>query len=368
MPFPQSAQLAAGGNPSLRSFVEVFPTPDGDLYLLSPLLEEGLAVAAPDDSTRQLLTSLDGTRTVDKLVSTPSKRSRDEVVEALDRLRGAGLLASTPARPSRLLTAEAGERYSRQLVYFSDFAPDAEVLQRRLSTARVVIIGLGGLGSWTLAGLACTGIGSVVAYDDDDVELSNLNRQVIYRRADVGRPKVEAAREFVSSFDPSLQFEAHRERIDNAEAARRAVDGADLVITTGDWPAYDLVRWVNRACVGAGVAHIGASQIPPMIRVGPMYIPASRGCHECAEWAARAAFPYYDQLEEFRKADQRPAATLGPASGLIGNLLANEAMHYLAGLCAPATSGKSLTMNLQTLETTLEVAPVDADCPVCAAP
>src|SRR5437867_3100693 len=100
--------------------------------------------------------------------------------------------------PAGGLTPEEVQRYSRHLII-----PEIGALgQRRLKNARVLVIGAGGLGSPALLYLAAAGVGTLGIIDDDDVELSNLQRQVIHGVADVGRPKIESARDAIAALNP----------------------------------------------------------------------------------------------------------------------------------------------------------------------
>jgi bacteriocin biosynthesis cyclodehydratase domain-containing protein len=229
----------------------------------------------------------------------------------------------------------------------------------------VTILGVGGLGSWTLCGLACAGVGRLRIVDDDAISLSNLNRQLLYRRTDVGQSKVEVAARAVAAFDPSIAIEPVAARIGDVEDAARAIDGADVVVVTADWPIYDLPQWVNRACCVAGVPWIAAGQVPPLVRVGPLHIPGRSACLECQERAARRAYPLYDELASWRQTHPAVATTLGWASGLVGSLLAGEVVHLLTG-AEPATLGAAVTLDLRTLTVVREVVRRDPACPLCA--
>ena len=120
-----------------------------------------------------------------------------------------------------------------------------------------------------------------------------------------------------------------------------ALPAPDLVIATADWPPHDLPRWVNRACIAAGAPWIGAGQFPPRLRVGPMVIPGRSPCLECQESAIRREHPLYDELAAWRAKGETPDASVGPVSGVIGSLLASEAMHLLIGAFEPATVGRT---------------------------
>jgi molybdopterin/thiamine biosynthesis adenylyltransferase len=287
-------------------------------------------------------------------------------MEALGALASHRLLQeAAPSSRTSALSAEERARYDRQLPYLAGAGRDGETTQLRLRDARVTILGIGGLGSWALCGLACAGVGRVRIFDHDTIELSNLNRQLLYGYDDVGRRKVDVAAEAIAAFNPSIVVEPVAQRVSGPGDAARAIDGADLVVATADWPMYDLSRWVNRACVAAGVPWIGAGQVAPLVRIGPMHVPGLTGCMECQERAARSTYPLYDELAEWRQAHPTVATTLGWASGVIGSLLAGEIVHQLTGVSEPATTGTAITIDLRTLEATRERIERDPDCPVC---
>jgi bacteriocin biosynthesis cyclodehydratase domain-containing protein len=270
--------------------------------------------------------------------------------------------------PLGAIGSEEVARYGRQLLYFAGAMPlvHPEEVQARLKRARVVVLGCGGLGSWTLCGLACAGVGTLVLVDHDRVELSNLNRQLLFRFADIGHRKALAAAQALTAFNPALTAQPVPRRVESAADVAELIDGADLLIETADWPPYDLPHWVNEACTLARVPHISAGQVPPTVRIGPLYVPGRTACHACQETATREEFPLAEELDAFRRTRAVPiAATLGPASGLIGSVLSMEALHWLTGLAEPATLGTSLAIDIQTLEVRREAIARRPDCPVC---
>src|SRR5687767_13530306 len=122
------------------------------------------------------------------------------------------------------LTPEEIDRYARHLVLRDVGGPG----QQKLKSARVLVIGAGGLGAPLIQYLAAAGIGTIGIVDDDEVSLSNLQRQVIHGTPDVGRPKVESAAEAVARINPHVTVEAHAARL-AAEGARSLVRAYDLV-------------------------------------------------------------------------------------------------------------------------------------------
>ncbi len=138
------------------------------------------------------------------------------------------------------------ERFARHIV-LPELGGAGQVA---LSEAHVVLIGCGGIGSPALQYLAGAGVGRLTLVDDDVVDVTNLQRQTIFREGDIGRPKAELAAEWVGRFDGVLEVRAHVGRIGGANAARILKD-ADLVLDGCDNFATRLV--VSDACVAAGV-------------------------------------------------------------------------------------------------------------------
>jgi sulfur-carrier protein adenylyltransferase/sulfurtransferase len=131
--------------------------------------------------------------------------------------------------PASGLSPEEVERYSRHLII-----PEIGALgQRRLKNARVLVIGAGGLGSPALLYLAAAGVGTIGIIDDDDVDLSNLQRQIIHGVADVGRPKIESARDAIVALNPLVEVRLHDVRLD-ASNALDLFAGYDLILDGAD--------------------------------------------------------------------------------------------------------------------------------------
>jgi bacteriocin biosynthesis cyclodehydratase domain-containing protein len=364
-PRPASAPARdddAGLVHALRASVEVLAAPDGRVYLLRPCASD-LVLPEPDATDRALLGALGEPATVDALAEAvgADPAAVEQRLAALDRHQ---LLTSWPA-DTPPLDEDAAQRFDRQLPYLAHFGAPAD-LQRRLRDATVAIVGCGGLGTWALGGLACAGIGHFVLVDDDVVERSNLNRQVLYVDADVGRPKVDCAAEWVRRFAPRTDVTARWQRIRTVADVRPLAEQADVLVLLADWPPYELERWVNEACVAAGTPFISCGQAPPLMKVGPLYAPGRSACFACEETQLRAEAPLYDAVVAMRQ--QRTGVTdmtLGPPAGVVGTLISLEVMHVLLGRAA-ATEGRALLIDLQTLEISWEPIARDPACCVCA--
>jgi bacteriocin biosynthesis cyclodehydratase domain-containing protein len=338
----------------LKPSVEPFPASTGDIYLLR-------GDGGGDVVLRQATPFVHAL--VGALAAGQPLADDAEVRDAIHSLEAAGVIADSS--PADGLSPADALRYDRQLHYFADQAtPDrgAHDMQAALADATVAVLGAGGLGTWTMAGLACAGVGRIVVADDDTIELSNLNRQVLYRTADVGRPKVEVAQDALSGLNPGTTVDALRCRVGGAADVHAIARDADFVVETADTPPHAIGRWVNEACLELGVPHVSAGQFPPRIRVGPTFVPGRTGCLACQERRIRREFELYDELVAHRQRVTPVAATLGAASGLIGSLLAMEVIHWITGICEPATLGRGLVFDLRDFSTHWETVPPDPDC------
>jgi molybdopterin-synthase adenylyltransferase len=349
--------------PRLKRTIERIDAPDGDLVLMRPSAQD--IRIAPTDEERRMLQALDGESTREELERRFGAGPVDDVIGPLQELD-----ALEDAEDDELVPAAERERFDRQLRYFSDLTHHGGVTpsacQARLRAASVVVLGVGGLGGRVALELACCGVGQLTLIDGDRVERSNLNRQIQYVEADVGRLKVEATAERIRAFNSAIEVRPTAQRIEEPAQLAELIDGADLAIDAADWPAHEIERWCNSACFAAGVPYVTMSHYPPVARAGPLYVPGRTGCYACQEIAYRREYPLYDVAIEQRRARPSPAATFGPACGLVGGLVGAEAVHFLTELTPPSMLGAGYLYDLRTMEVErFEVVP-EPECPICA--
>lgn len=350
--------------PRIKRTTEEIETPNGDIYLLRPSAENDIRIEKPDAEERRLLAAVNGERTLEQLRQEFGAKEVDELIAALQELE----VVEDAADDERIDGAEMA-RFDRQLRYFSDIGsthtPTPSECQERLREAKVAVLGVGGLGGWSALALACIGIGEMWLIDGDRVEISNLNRQVLYSEADIGLLKVECAASRLRAFNSGVKITTEARRLESETEIAEFIAGSDVVIDAADWPAHDIERWCNSACYEAGIPFITMSHFPPVARVGPLYVPGKTGCYVCQEIGYRREYPLFDVAVEQRRAQPSPAATLGPACGLIGGQVAMETMHLLTGLARPATQGVAYIYDLRTMEVKQELVRPEPECPVC---
>ncbi|HMX53240.1 molybdopterin-synthase adenylyltransferase MoeB [Plasticicumulans sp.] len=238
-------------------------------------------------------------------------------------------------------------RYSRQIML-----PEIDIEgQERLRAATALVIGLGGLGSPVAMYLGAAGVGRLLLVDFDHVDTSNLQRQIAHAEADIGRPKVESARDRVRALNPLVAIETIAEALDD-EALAAAVARADVVLDCTDNLTTRLA--INAACVAAGRPLVTGAAIrmegqamvvDPRVPEAPCYRCLYRSAEEPAESCTQSG-------------------VLAPVVGIIGSLQAVEAIKVLTGAGEPLT-GRLLLMDARTMEFHEVRVPKYAGCPVC---
>ena len=226
--------------------------------------------------------------------------------------------------------------------------------QQRLLDGHALVIGAGGLGSPAALYLAAGGVGRLTIVDDDDVDLTNLQRQIMHTTERVGQPKVESARVALSQINPEVEVVALRERV-QGERLLDLVRGADVVLDCSD--NFATRHAVNRACVAAGVPLVAGAAIrfDGQIAVFDSRDPACP-CYACL-------FPEDSRFEEVA------CSTMGvfaPLVGIIGAMQAAESLKLLAHAGRPL-AGRLLMLDGRAMEWTEIRTARDPGCPVCAA-
>ena len=252
--------------------------------------------------------------------------------------------------PVAALEADEVRRYARHLLL-----PDFGSLgQRRLANARVLCVGAGGLGSPVLLYLAAAGVGTLGVIDADVVEESNLHRQVLHGEADLGRPKVDSARDTLNDINPMVDVVVHYERLDSTNAMGLFTE-YDLVVDGSDNFATRYL--VNDAAVLSGIPCVWGS-ILRFDGQASVFWPAAPGRGPCY----RCVYPEPPPPELAPSCAE--AGVLGVLPGLIGSIQATEAIKLITGIGEPLV-GRVLIYD--ALAMTMRQLPVqrDPDCAVC---
>jgi molybdopterin-synthase adenylyltransferase len=241
-----------------------------------------------------------------------------------------------------MLSNQDMQRYDRQMM-IKDFGSSG---QEKLKNARVFIAGAGGLGSAVAYYLAAAGIGGLRIVDQDKVELSNLNRQILHWETDIGRPKVASAQEKLSKLNQSIVVEIHQEEI-NEKTLPELTQGCQLIVDGLD--NFQTRYLINQQIFNRNIPFIygGILGLMGMVTV---ILPGQTPCLKCL-------FPQAPPPQKF--------PVLGTTPGIIGLIEANEAIKYLVGF-GKLLTGRLLVYNGLDMHFSEIQIERNSECSVCA--
>ena len=238
-------------------------------------------------------------------------------------------------------------RYARQI----RLSQVGEEGQQKLLDSTVLVIGMGGLGSPAAMYLAAAGIGRLIISDFDQVEDSNLQRQIIHRTKDIGELKAFSAKRTIAEINPDCVVDALDWQLDDSEL-QEYVGKSDIVLDcTDNFPTRFAI---NRACVKVGVPLVSGAAIRMEGQIAT-YIPGSEGpCYQCL---------YKEQYENTETCAME--GVLSPVVGVIGTLQALQAILVLIGK-PENVNGKLMLFDGLSMEWQTVRIPKNPKCPVCA--
>ncbi len=239
-------------------------------------------------------------------------------------------------------------RYSRQLL-LEEIGPEG---QQKLSDARILIVGLGGLGSPAALYLAAAGAGTLLLADDDDLHISNLQRQILYRTSDTGSSKAQLAAAALHALNPSITLHAIPDRIPLSDGDELPVRPT-LVLDCSDNLATR--HRLNAWCFSRNLPLITASAVGFHGQLLVLTPPWQHGCYQCL-WP--------DSREPERNC--RNSGIAGPVTGVMGSLQALEAIKWICSGRNTAAGQLMLFDGLAFRCRKLQLSP-ERNCPICGA-
>lgn len=249
-----------------------------------------------------------------------------------------------------ILTDHEVERYARQVVMPEIGEPG----QKKLLQAKVLILGAGGLGAPVIAGLAGAGVGHLTLVDDDQVELTNLNRQITHTMDRLGMNKAESAAAFAQALNPDISLQIETKRF-CAETADELIKAHDLVVDCTD--NAETRYLVNDLCQSHGIALVFAGAVRTDGQI-TCFVPQAENSP-----CLRCIFPQ-TELDYDQAPSCSTAGVLGSTTLVMGALQTAEVIKLITGTGAPLIGRLMLYDGLSASFTEIEVAP-DPNCAVC---
>ena len=252
--------------------------------------------------------------------------------------------------PADELSVDEVRRYSRHLII-----PDVGMIgQKRLKNSRVLMIGAGGLGSPGLLYLAAAGVGTIGIVEFDEVDESNLQRQVIHGQSDIGRPKAESARDSIAEINPLVQVIVHNERLDN-DNVREIFSGYDLIVDGTD--NFATRYMVNDAAYFMKIPYVWGSiyRFDGQASVFAPSMDENAPCYRCL---------YPEPPPPGMVPSCAEGGVLGVLCASIGSIQTNEAIKLLTGIGDPLI-GKLMIYDALEMEYRKLKVRKDPNCALC---
>ena len=291
------------------------------------------------------------------------------VSSMLHQLDRAGLLEEADVQPPVDWTPAYLKRYSRHLAVFAGYErPGLSRFdqQQRLRDAHVVILGIGGMGSWVALLLTQLGIGHLTLADSDSITSSNLTRQALYTERDIGRNKAIAASEMLHAINSEIQLTTVTQHIATEEELAPLCQGSTLVmITFGPFLLPEPSR-LQRACLHLGIPCVAMGGL----HLGPLVIPGQTACFDCVRMTLNTYAPTSASPGE--EADKEPVflergyhAIFAPLISSCTGLGVTEIVKFLTGFAPSALENGLLYLNPTEFAITRLPTPRNPACPSC---
>jgi molybdopterin/thiamine biosynthesis adenylyltransferase len=373
-----------------------YRTAQGNVRIGGVIFGIGAEIHDPAGWLWTLVNALDGSHNAEGAATAVCTRhpevSRKAALSAISRFDKEGFLervavgvedSALPAPPSLAhLSEREQERYSRgvTLMRWMDHEPRSSAWEPQvlLHQARVLVVGLGGTGTVAVQALVTSGVGAIHCMDGDVVELSNLNRQVLYTEADIGLAKVDAAVGRLSAMNSDVEVSGERASIGSVEHFTEILTGHRNASARPDGKAFDLVllcadgppgirRWANQACLTTCTPWVTGGYRGPL-STAAVFAPWNGPCWECLRMGERdrrdlGLAPGQDERVASPRMQWNPANAI--SAGTSGYFIAHAGLALLTGI-PKIDPGFRFGTNLALPgEPVLERYPRRSDCPDC---
>ncbi|WP_017688449.1 ThiF family adenylyltransferase [Paenibacillus sp. PAMC 26794] len=256
-----------------------------------------------------------------------------------------------------------GSLYERQQWFFDQWEREGvngRDLDLSLRSSKVLVVGIGGIGSWIMLNLARIGIQHLVGVDPDHIETSNLPRQILYNAEDVGKLKVEAAARRLQEVDPQIRYEGHALCVERPEDLSPLLDGVDLVINPFGFVSSRTRSVIAQACLNHNVPVLFGGQCI----VGPLCVPGETLCHQCMlehDPGLKETLQMVDAVGWLP-----PRTPFSPVMSISSGLIVFEAARYLSGNEQPRSLSGMYVVDPYNFQITFRPGERNQQCLFCS--
>ncbi|MBO0879107.1 MAG: ThiF family adenylyltransferase [Mycobacterium sp.] len=343
---------------------------DGRIRIGGLTYTVGGEIEDPTGAVWTLVEGLDGTHTVEELTvhvrAAHPEVTSAEVRAGLCALVDAGYLDDADERKPTGLSQRDIQRYERGRRFFrwvDQYARNSWEPQLRLRDAAVTVVGMGGTGGSAALALACSGVGRLHCVDYDIIELSNLNRQILFTDGDIGRPKVDAAVKRLRSHNADITVTGQDLHITGQDDFSKLVSNCDALILAADTPG-EIRSWANQACIATDTPWVDGGYHGP-VPCATTYIPGHGPCYECTWRHHHERMRRSGTDSDYSPHRTAINAVVAPTAIISGQLLAHMVLALLTK-SMPVTPGQYRGIDLLAPDHLIVIdSPRYPDCLAC---
>lgn len=351
-------------NRRLSPTVSVVGHPDNVIEFFKANTRRSILVKFNDD-VLPIVDALDGSKSDGELAQLFNVKKKS-MIKLLAWMEACGLLDNVDEKKD----FESYDRFRRVISFLNDYSHSHIHLLKMwegIRSSRVLIVGLGAVGSWVAYMLVESGVRNFVLIDPDRVELSNLHRQFGYREEDVGRFKTAALAERMIAGADDLNIQTFNECLDETLLERLGLHDLSLVINCADKPTVDLTsEWIGHYCMKRDIPHIvGGGYNLHLSLIGQTIIPRESACVKCfAKTLAEENKIDPSRVKKLARPNRR-IGSLGPMCSLVASLIGMEAIKVLTGAIKPANLNRRGEFDIRTMKMSYKNYDRRTDCEWC---
>lgn len=354
-------------NPKLRSSVSVVRLKNNIVEFFLTNTRKQIRVQIATDDIIDIILKLDGTISIDEIAKNYNMDidTKEQFIKFIDYLESKSII-----KYDDIIDSEEYLKYRRVINFLEDFASSSEDLYNiweNIRGSKVVVIGLGAVGSWVSSLLIQNGVKKIVLIDNDKVDISNLHRQFGYSENDIGKYKVDAMEGRLRAFSNDVEVEKFKMFIDYKNLECLKANEINLIINCADQPSVDVTSlWVGEYCMKNNIPHIiGGGYNLHISLMGQTIIPFKSACVKCFEIGFMEKNNIDTSNLKKMTVKNRKIGSFGPMCSMIASMTAMEGIKVLSGKISPSNLNRRGEFSIYSMDINYQVFDKQSSCEWC---
>lgn len=337
-------------NPKLNSTVSVVKISENILEFFKTNTRQQVHIKVQDDTILNLVTSLDGSKTIDE-ISEEYYIKKSDLQKFLDYLRSKGILDNVENKDD-FVNYQKFRRTIHFIAEYSTSHQDLVDMWDNIYGSQVLIIGLGAVGSWVACNLAQSGVSKFIFMDPDKVDDTNLHRQFGYTEQDIGRYKVDVLEERIKEYNTEIEVIKKKVMLNENILSVLDDENIDLVINCADKPNVDTTSlWVGEYAMRRGIPHIiGGGYNLHLSLIGQTVIPGKTACVNCFRKKLEEENQIDSQKVKKLAVKNRKVGSFGPMCSMIASMIGMESIKILTKKITPSNINRRGEFDIYTMD------------------